>query len=232
MEIVSVSTQPTEAPSQTIAGLTTLAGNFDDFLTILTTQLANQDPLDPLDSSEFTSQLVQFTAVEQQLLQNKNLETLIDLQTNSQSLTAAAYLGNVIEANGNTNTLINGEAAFIYSLPVEASAVEIQIFDSGGALLFQQSVESGIGLHTFVWDGGTSQGTQAPEGSAYNFKITAVDQDDAAIEAVLRISGQVDGVFFENGETLLGIGSIGVPLSAVTGIQRPPDDANNQDEQG
>ena len=232
MIIVPVTTQPIEPSASSIAGLTTLADNFDDFLTILTTQLANQDPLDPLDSNEFTSQLVQFTAVEQQILQNKNLETLIELQRNNQALTAASFLGNLVEAEGNTNTLVDGEAIFAYSLPIEAATALIRIFDSSGTPVFQQAVDTGAGLHNFVWDGGTTQGGQAPDGAAYNYTISAVDQDNAAIDAVLRIVGIVDGVFFENGETLLGIGNIGIRLDAVTGIQRPPSDTDNQGEQG
>jgi len=227
MEINAATIQTPETPGSSGAGLTNLAENFDNFLTILTTQLQNQDPLSPLESNEFTNQLVQFTGVEQQVLQNKNLEKLIALQNSNQALSAVSFIGKVIEATGNTNTLTDGEATFSYSLPKEAAAAVVQIFNSSGELVFRQAAEKEAGLHDFVWNGDTLQGDKAPDGAAYNFSITAVDKDDAAIEAVLRVIGRVTGVSIENGETLLGLGDVGVPLDAVTGIQPPPDKTNS-----
>src|ERR1700716_1427385 len=96
--IVSATTPPS-ASSASSAG-TTLAGNFQAFLTILTTQLKNQNPLDPLDSNQFTQQLVQFAGVEQQLKSNDQLKTLIDIQKSAQATQALIYVGNTVAVEG------------------------------------------------------------------------------------------------------------------------------------
>lgn len=112
MEINSATVQSQEAFGSRGTGISNLAENFDNFLTILITQLQNQDPLSPMESNEFTSQLVQFTGVEQQVLQNKNLEELIRLQSANQTLSAVSFIGKLVEATGDTNTLTDGEATF------------------------------------------------------------------------------------------------------------------------
>jgi len=228
MTINAVSIQTPAAAGSSAAGVSSLAENFDNFLTILTAQLRNQDPLSPLESNEFTSQLVQFTGVEQQVLQNKNLEKLIELQTSNQVLSAVSFIGKIVEATGNANTLTDGEATFSYTLPREANTAAIQIFNSAGDLVFRREVDTEAGLHDFVWNGETLQGGAAPNGEAYNFSISAVDQDNETIDADLRVVGLVTGVSIEGGETLLGFGDVGVPLDAVIGIQLPRNNTNNQ----
>ena len=210
MEILP--SQTAAAPvSRSTSSLANLAENFDNFLTILTTQLQHQDPLSPLDSNEFTSQLVQFTGVEQQVLQNQNLEKLIEIQQAAQTVAATSYIGKFVEAAGNTNLLINGGATFSYILPESAEAAAIRIFDSSGDLVFQQDVEPTAGIHDFVWDGTNLQDGIAPDG-AYSFAITALDADELPIDVTLRILGRVTGISFEDGKTVLGIGEVGVPL--------------------
>ncbi|MEX2617791.1 MAG: flagellar hook assembly protein FlgD [Alphaproteobacteria bacterium] len=222
------------AASQAQAGSTTkslsgLADNFDNFLTILTTQLQHQDPLSPLDSNEFTSQLVQFTGVEQQVLQNKNLEQLIALQGTNQQLGAVSFLGKVVEAVGNTNMLTDGEATFSYILPQAAKTAVIQVFNNSGDLVFQEPVDKDAGLHDYEWDGSTTNGGTAPEG-IYRFAVTALDDAEEPIAVVHRVLGLVTGVSIENGETVLGIGDVGVPLDSVTGIQTAPDKSNTEEQ--
>lgn len=230
MEVTPTQTSTETAPGQ-ISSLANLAENFDNFLTILTTQLQHQDPLSPLDSNEFTSQLVQFTGVEQQVLQNQNLEQLIELQQEGQTVAAVSYIGNTIEAAGNTNMLIDGGATFSYILPATAETAIMQVFDSSGDLVFQQNVTPTAGIHDIVWDGTTLQGGTAPDG-AYSFAITAVDAEEQPIDVTHRILGRVTGISFEEGKTILGIGEVGVPLDVVTGIQEAPEDADLSEQQG
>jgi len=229
MEILPSQTAAAPISSST-SSLSNLAENFDNFLTILTTQLQHQDPLSPLDSNEFTSQLVQFTGVEQQVLQNQNLEKLIEIQQAGQTVAATSYIGKIVEATGNTNMLIDGGATFSYILPETAETAAMQVFDSSGDLVFQQSVEPTAGIHDIVWDGTNLQGGIAPDG-AYSFAITAIDADELPIDVTHRILGRVTGISFEDGKTLLGIGEVGVPLDVITGIQEAPEDAD-QSEQG
>jgi flagellar basal-body rod modification protein FlgD len=214
-DAAATATNQTSKATNSLAGL---ADNFNNFLTLLTTQLQHQDPLSPLDSNKFTSELVQFTGVEQQVLQNKNLEQLITLQSTNQSLAATNFIGKSVEATGNTNMLTNGQATFTYVLPKAADSAALQIFDSTGKLVYEQAVDKEAGLHDFVWDGTTLDGGTAPDG-AYNYSVTALDDKQDPITVDQRVVGTVTGVSMENGETVLGIGDVGVPLSAVTGVQ-------------
>lgn len=229
MEINSSTTASQAGSTNATKSLSGLADNFDNFLTILTTQLQHQDPLSPLDSNEFTSQLVQFTGVEQQVLQNKNLEQLIALQSSNQQLGAVSFLGKVVEAVGNTNMLTNGEATFSYILSETAETAVIKIFDSSGDLVFEEPVDKESGLHDYVWDGSTTNGGTAPEG-IYRFAVTAMNDAEVPIAVVHRVLGLVTGVSIENGETVLGIGDVGVPLDTVTGIQTAPEKSSPQDQ--
>jgi len=229
MDVSAANASETGQTSKTATSLAGLAENFDNFLTILTTQLQHQDPLSPLDSNEFTNQLVQFTGVEQQVLQNQNLEQLIALQGANQSLSAVSFIGKIIEAAGNTNMLSNGEATFSYVLPEKAETATIQIFDSTGELVFQDDVEKDAGLHDYEWDGTTLDGGTAPEGT-YSFAVTAVNEAEEQIEVGHRVLGLVTGVSIENGETVLGIGDVGVPMGSVLGIQAAPANTGQQEQ--
>ncbi len=229
MEIDSTAASSQGQSASTAKSLSGLADNFDNFLTILTTQLQHQDPLSPLDSNEFTSQLVQFTGVEQQVLQNKNLEQLIALQSTGQQLDAVSFLGKIVEAVGNTNMLTDGEATFSYILPETAETAVIQIFNKAGDLVFEEPVDKEAGLHDYEWDGSTTNGGTAPEG-IYTFAVTAINDAEEPIAVVHRVLGLVTGVSIENGETVLGIGDVGVPLDAVKGIQTAPDKSSPEEQ--
>src|SRR2546423_10774530 len=117
-------TQPTATASATGTATNTtgvanktIADNFQTFLTLLTTQLKNQNPLDPLDTNQFTSQLVQFAQVEQQLKQNDQLATLVSLQKTAQSTAALDFVGQTVSVDGATAPLQNGTATWDLSVP-------------------------------------------------------------------------------------------------------------------
>src|SRR6185503_18748183 len=99
----------------------TLAGNFQTFLTLLTTQLKNQNPLDPLDTNQFTAQLVQFAQVEQQLKQNDQLATLVSLQKTAQNTAALEFVGQTVGVDGATTQLSNGSAIWNLDVPKPAT---------------------------------------------------------------------------------------------------------------
>src|SRR5262245_44814411 len=109
----------------------TLASNFQTFLTLLTTQLKNQNPLEPLDTNQFTQQLVQFAGVEQQMKMNSQMETLLTLEKANQSTAAMAYLGSTATVDGSTATLADNKASWTFNSPKPASAT-INIKDSVG----------------------------------------------------------------------------------------------------
>ena len=202
------------ASSQALADL---SGNLDNFLTILTTQLQFQDPLSPLDTHEFTNQLVLFSSVEQQVQQNKKLESLVTLQQNSVALGSVDYIGKVIETNGNTTQLENSVAKTTYFLPKNALTTRLNISDPSGDVILTRDLPTTAGIHTFVWDGLNGQGIQQPDG-AYTFTITAKDTSDDLISHDQTVFGTVTGVQFENGTSILQMGDIPVSLSDINGV--------------
>ena len=112
-----------------------IAGNFQSFLTLLTTQLQNQNPLAPLDTNQFTQQLVEFAGVQQQLNTNDSLATLVSLQQATQSTEALTYVGKTAIVTGNTATMANSAAVWAVSIP-SASVMDASIASSTGQTVF------------------------------------------------------------------------------------------------
>lgn len=203
---------------------TKLTGDLASFLTLLTTQLKHQDPLDPVDSTEFTAQLAQFAAVEQGIQSNANLEKLISLSANNQSLTAVSYLGKYVEAKGNTVALVAGKADFAYEVPQKAEAVAIQIQNESGVTVDVRAGETEAGKHNFTWDGQDSQGLQLPDGK-YKINVSATTAEGAPIEVTTFTVGIVDGAD-SSGETInITINGVSVPLADVVTVKPNPTSA-------
>src|SRR5499433_2418446 len=129
----------------------TIAGNFQTFLTLLTTQLKNQNPLDPLDTNQFNQQLTQFAQVEQQLKQNEQLATLVSIEKTAQSTTALAFVGQNVAVDGQTATLKNSSATWSFQVPKPISAT-VTITNATGQTVYSGSFTMDTGLQTFAWD--------------------------------------------------------------------------------
>src|SRR5258706_3924220 len=125
--VSSPAAPPPVTPSAAQRAQKQLSTNFNTFLTLLTTQLKNQDPLSPMDSNQFTQQLVQFSQVEQQIDSNKNLESLISLTKTQTTTNAVSYLGKTLTITDGTAALQNGAAKWAYSLPSDAASTKLMI---------------------------------------------------------------------------------------------------------
>jgi len=199
--------------------VTGLADNFDTFLTLLTTQLQNQDPLSPLDSSEFVGQLVQFSGVEQQIAQNRNLETLVNQSAVTSSTAAVSFIGKQVALSTTTSSLQDGSAQWSYALNRPATATSIVISDSDGKVVFTDTGQTGNGVHEFNWDGRDNSGQLLADG-AYSAQITARDETGAAIGVATSITGIVTGVDFANGEPALLLGTIRASFSDILSVRQ------------
>lgn len=197
-----------------------IAENFDTFLTLLTTQLKNQSPLDPLDTNQFTQQLVQFTEVEQTVKQNENLEKLIQLSAANTITNVVGFLGGEITLSGSTAQLKNGTAAWNYNLASAADNATITVKDANGVPVFTTSGSAPAGQSTFLWDGRTDAGGTAPEGE-YTLSVSAVDSSGTAIEVSTEVTGVVDGVNFSGGEPVLLIGNREITLDEIVSVKLP-----------
>src|ERR1700686_2567221 len=170
----TASSSSTGSSSLSSTAGSTLAGSFQTFLSLLTTQLQNQNPLDPLDTNQFTQQLVQFAGVEQQLKTNDQLTTLGSLQQTAQSTQALGFVGKTAVVDGSTAALTSSSATWDLSLPKD-STVNVSITNSSGQTVFSGSYAVKAGDNQpFVWDGKGSDGTQWPDGQ-YKMTATAAD---------------------------------------------------------
>jgi flagellar basal-body rod modification protein FlgD len=199
---------------KTSAALSQLTGNLDSFLTLLTTQLKNQDPLNPLDTEKFTSQLVQFASVEQSIQTNKNLETLIGLQAAADRDGALAMIGKTITIDNDKAANLGLGADWSYNLPSGASSVQLSILNDKGKLVAQAVGDPRVGAHDFKWDGKTSDGSLAPSG-VYQLVVQARDPGGAMAPFTVQAVTNVTGVTFDAAGPQLETGIGPVALSGV-----------------
>lgn len=192
-----------------------LSENFDQFLTMLTVQLQNQDPLSPMDSTEFTNQLVMFSQLEQEIKANENLENVIALQQAAESTAALSYLGKSVKAESSVVYLDGGATELAYDMPAGAETASITIFDADGNIVTTLPAETAAGQHTTTWNGEDDQGVLQADG-VYSVLVSAVDQDDVPLAPItVYFSGTATGVTQEAGETLVEVGPVQVPLSSI-----------------
>lgn len=194
-----------------------IADNFDQFLLLLTTQLQNQSPLDPLDTNQFTQQLVQFASVEQQIKTNEMLGSLITSTRAANVSTAASFIGRRIESAGSESQLADGRAEWSLNLPRAASRAVVEIRDASGGVVATQTLSLQAGPQSFVWDGRTATGVQAPPGT-YRITVQARDASGQPIEVSTKFTGVVDALDLSQDDPVLISGGVRVPLSAVTGV--------------
>ncbi|MEA2836302.1 MAG: flagellar basal-body rod modification protein FlgD [Bradyrhizobium sp.] len=211
---------PTKDTSGSSLGSTTnatLAGNFQTFLTLLTTQLQNQNPLDPLDTNQFTQQLVQFAGVEQQLRTNDQLNSLVTLQQTAQSTQALGFVGKTAVVDGSTTNLVNSAAT--WTLGVEKNSnVAITIANSAGQNVFSGNYPVTAGANqAFSWDGKGIDGTRWPDGK-YTLTATALDATGNPVAVSTQIQGVVNSVDLTQSPPLLSINGQTYTVSQIKSI--------------
>lgn len=196
-----------------------IADNFDAFLLLLTTQLKNQSPLEPLNANEFTQQLVQFASVEQQIKSNQALESLLTTSRAANVATAAGFVGMRVRAAGETSQLADGKAEWTLDVPRSASRATIEIRNPAGEVVATRTGGLDAGRQIFTWDGMTSTGLFAPPGS-YTIRVSARDAAGLDVPVSTEIDGVVDALDLEGAEPVLMIGDNRVPLSQIKGATR------------
>lgn len=192
MEISALASSQTSKSSTALSQLT---GNLDSFLTLLTTQLRNQDPLDPLDTEKFTSQLVQFASVEQSIQTNSHLETLIGLQAAADRDGALAMIGKTIVIDSDKAAQMGAGASWTYDLPNGAQSARLVIVNDKGQPVAQFAGDPRAGSHTLIWDGKQTDGSLAP-GGVYQLIVQAKDSGGASAPYAIQSSANVSGVLF------------------------------------
>lgn len=204
-----------------------IADNFDTFLQLLTAQLKNQNPLDPLDTNAFTQQLVQFSSVEQQLKTNDFLSALVTANVNSVQTGAVAYIGKTVAADGVRSELVDGKAVWNFSLD-DAATATVTIKDADGNTVYTEQGALQAGAGQFSWNGKTSTGGKAPDGT-YTILMTGINAEGRTVPISTQFTGVVTGVDFSGTEPVLLIGSTRVNLSTVRAISATPPDTETPD---
>jgi flagellar basal-body rod modification protein FlgD len=201
-------------------GKSRLAESFDTFLTLLTAQMKNQDPLAPMDANQFTAQIVQMTGVEQQLLTNDLLQKLVG-NTAGGLDTAVSLIGKQVRAVTSDAALSNGKAEWIYKLDAAAADVKIEVLDSHGKVVHvAAAADDAAGEHTYAWNGKDMQGNSLPNGT-YTLRLTPKDAAGQAVTGSIYIDGVVTGVEQSDGQSLLTINGTKVPWDTVNSVRLP-----------
>jgi flagellar basal-body rod modification protein FlgD len=218
----SVSSSSSNSTSASSSSATGAMGK-NDFLTLLTTQLKYQDPLNPQDSSQFASQLAQFTSLEQLTNINSNIEglssTLESGQTNTEYVQALAILGKNVSSSGNTLAVNSGTASGgSFTLSAASKSTSVGIYNSSGTLIRTLSLGAlSSGANALSWDGKDSSGTKVADGS-YSFKVSAMNSSGSAIKVTTGVTGTATGVEKSSGKVKIKIGDTSVSMSDITSV--------------
>jgi flagellar basal-body rod modification protein FlgD len=207
---------PTTASGASANSLASLASNFQDFLSMLMTQLKNQDPTSPMDTNQFTTELVQFASVQQQINTNASMTQLIQLGQSAQVLQSASIVGHQVALNSNSIVLQNGAGGINFTAPA-AGPVAIGIYGSNGAQLYSTVVDAVQGSNSWAWNGQASDGTQLPDGS-YSVQVGAGGSGGAATSVPFTVSGTVTGVSQSGSSLMLQLGSTSLPFSDLASL--------------
>lgn len=213
----SVSGASSASSGTASASTNALSSNYEMFLSLLTTQLQVQDPLDPLKAEEFTNQLVQYSSVEQQMKMNSNLDTLIEKVSASNATGMVGYLGQRVTASGDQSVLTDGYATWEFKSPAAADDAEVIIRNSSGVIVYTDKVDLDKGSGAYVWDGRTDSGSTAMDG-AYSIEFKAKDSSGKNVKVETEAAGIVDGIDFSGSEPVLKMGDVSIPLSSVTSV--------------
>jgi flagellar basal-body rod modification protein FlgD len=197
-----------------------LSDNYDNFLLLLTTQLQNQDPLSPMDTAQFTQQLVAFSQVEQQIQSNKNLDKLINLQSSTNAYSAVSFIGTSVAIDSDKVMLADKNSRFDYTIDKTATKATMTIRDKNNQVVMITEADGRAGTHRAQWDGTDVFGNQLADGE-YTVAVTYEDAAGKKYTADITSYGVVDSADIEDGAVYLNIGSIRVPMDKVQHISKP-----------
>jgi flagellar basal-body rod modification protein FlgD len=217
MTTVSPTSSAAASTATTPDAMKQLSGNFSTFLTLLTTQLKNQDPTSPMDSNAFTQQLVMYSQVEQQIDSNTNLKTLISQGSSNAAAVTTGYLGKKVSILNGNAALTGGSASWTYNLGAAAATNQVSITDANGKLVYTGAGETTAGNHTFSWNGKDNNGNQLADG-AYTLNVAATGAAGGTVTSSVASAGVVTQIDMTGGTPKLVIGSMEVNLSDIAAV--------------
>lgn len=215
----TVDSTATVGGSKTAAGKAALATSYQTFMVLLTSQLKNQDPLKPMDTDQFTQQIVQMTGVEQQLLSNDLLQKLVAQSTSGSNLNAVNLIGKTVTAQSADTNLKDGAAAWTYDLATAAKDAIIEVRNAKGSVVWKGPAPSlDTGQHAFNWDGKTTDGAQLSDG-VYSMKLVAHSSEDKLLAYKTYVTGKATALEQAEGVTQLLLGGVKVGISDIISVR-------------
>lgn len=216
----SQSSASSSTTSKTDAAVDSLNDTYNNFLLLLTKQLQNQDPLNPMDTAQFTQQLVGFSQVEQQIASNKSLERLISLQSSTNAFNAVSFLGNEVAVDSDRVSLKDGKTKFQYEIEHSAGQAVLSIYDARGQVVLVQEANKGVGSYNVEWNGKDAFGNQLPDGQ-YRVAVSYNDDQGKTYSSKITSFGVVDSTEITDGEVKLFVGPVGFPIDKVLKVTKP-----------
>jgi flagellar basal-body rod modification protein FlgD len=183
----------TGAASATSTAESKATTDYNTFLTLLTAQLKFQDPLAPLDATQFVSQLSQFSSVEQAIVGNQKLDTIIKSLGANSMMADVGLIGHKVELAGDSTELSNGSASLTYSLAKDAAQAGVVVRDASGNIVRSMPVDTSAGEHSLTWDGTSDNGSSLPDG-VYSFTFGAADADGKPVTSTSYVTATVTRV--------------------------------------
>jgi flagellar basal-body rod modification protein FlgD len=212
----SAAAAASSASSASASSFASLDGNFSDFLNMLMTQLQNQDPTSPMDTDTFTSELVQFSSVEQQIQTNSSLTSLIQLTQGSEVIQGSGMVGQQVTVQSTQIPLQNSTGTVNITSPA-AEKVAVSITNSAGTDIFDTSVNAVAGNNSFQWNGTNNAGETMPDG-VYTLVATGSNVGGGTSTLPFTVTGTATGVVTSNNTVQLQIGALTVPFSSITSV--------------
>jgi flagellar basal-body rod modification protein FlgD len=215
----SSSSSTSSTNSDIASGVSSLGTSYQTFLTLLTTQLKNQDPSSPEDPDQFTTELVQMTGVQQQLLSNQLLQQLVNASPSQGVTSDVGLIGQTVSASTPSATLSGGAATWDYTLPSAAVNATVTVTDSSGAVVYSGTAPSfAAGVHSFTWNGTANNGTQEPNGGTYTLTMSATDTTGTAVSPLIGVTGTATSVQSSAGGPTVTVDGVAVPVSSINAV--------------
>ncbi|MCP3464196.1 flagellar hook assembly protein FlgD [Bradyrhizobium sp. CCGUVB23] len=212
----STSTATTTTSSSSSSSTSSLTSN--EFLSLLVSELQNQDPLNATSTTDFINQLTSYANFSQQQSINTNLSALASSFSSLVTLNSVNYIGHTVEAKTDTATLTNGSATFGYSLSSAASNVSITVKDSSRNTVWTGTGTGNSGSNTFTWDGKDSSGNQLTDGGQYTISVTATDSAGNSVLNYTTVTGTVTGIDTSTSTPSLTVNGVSVSAANIIGV--------------
>lgn len=205
---VSAATTSSTTSATTTSSTSSLNDDKTAFLSLLTTQLQHQDPLSPVDTTEFTNQLISYSSLEQLMNMSSQLSDVVDAVSSSNSLSAFSYLGSEVEVDSPTATLQDSQAQWNYVVGSDATNATLQVTDSSGKVVYTKALtDVTAGTYNLSVDA-ADMGTNLADGSTYKLSVVATDSTGASVATDANAIVTVDNVKNASGDVTLSAGGL------------------------